>query len=249
MLGTIRALGVGIEVEVAVGGGQFHRYFALNEALLRQAILDEVLHRNQLQAPLLRHYFEVGHAGHFAVFLQYFHQHPGWLEPREAGQIHSRLGVSGAAQHAFLTGLERENMARPAQVGGLGIGVDEAQNRLGAVGSRDARRHAIGEQIDAHRKWRGMDGGIAAHHQVEAQLVAALGGKGGAHQAAPVGGHKVDDFGRGAAGGANKIAFVFAVFVVHNDNDLASANVFDGGFDGVKHRFYKDGITPYRTSC
>jgi hypothetical protein len=48
-----------------------------------------------------------------------------------------------------------------------------------------------------------------------------------------VGGHKVDDLGRGAAGGANEIALVFAVFVIDHNHDLTGFDILNGAFDRV----------------
>ena len=47
-----------------------------------------------------------------------------------------------------------------------------------------------------------------------------------------MGGHEVDDFGRGVFRRDEKIAFVFAVFVVHDDDDFSASN----GFNGFRNR-------------
>ena len=46
--------------------------------------------------------------------------------------------------------------------------------------------------------------------------------------------HEIDDFGRDLFGGDDEVAFVFAVFVVHDDHDLAVAEIFDGLFDAIQ---------------
>jgi hypothetical protein len=43
-----------------------------------------------------------------------------------------------------------------------------------------------------------------------------------------MGGHEVDGFGRNAFGKGDQISFVFAVFVVNDDNHLAGAQVVEG---------------------
>ena len=58
-----------------------------------------------------------------------------------------------------------------------------------------------------------------------------------ADQAAAVLGHEVDGFGRDFFGGHGEVAFVFAVFVVDQDDHAALADFFDGFFDGGENGF------------
>jgi hypothetical protein len=48
----------------------------------------------------------------------------------------------------------------------------------------------------------------------------------------PVGDHKIDHLGSHFFGGADKIPLVFAVFVIHDDYELAGSDRRDGGFNG-----------------
>ena len=66
------------------------------------------------------------------------------------------------------------------------------------------------------------------------EFVAALFGERHADQAAAELGHEVDGFRRDFFGGHGEVAFVFAVFVVDQDDHAAVANFFDGFFDGGK---------------
>ena len=66
------------------------------------------------------------------------------------------------------------------------------------------------------------------------ELVAALFGERQADQAAAEFRHEVDGFGRDLFGGHGEVAFVFAVFVVDQDDHAALANFFDGFFDGAE---------------
>ena len=89
------------------------------------------------------------------------------------------------------------------------------------------------EQIHGHREGRLVRGVVRLHHQIELQFVATAFQKGGANESPAMGGHEVDDFGRGMARGKQKIPFVFAVFVVDDDDDFSPLKRGDGLWDGV----------------
>ena len=78
-------------------------------------------------------------------------------------------------------------------------------------------------------------------HQRQAQRVAALRRQRQADQAAAVRGHEVDDFRRDLFRRDGQVAFVFAVFIVHHDQDAAGADFVDGlGNGDERHIFYYD---------
>ena len=71
----------------------------------------------------------------------------------------------------------------------------------------------------------------AIDHLVQAQSVTALGAHRQADQAATVGRHKVDRFGRYRLGGHDQVALVLPILIVHQDHHLALANVLDDLFN------------------
>ena len=60
------------------------------------------------------------------------------------------------------------------------------------------------------------------------KLVAALFRKGQTDQASGMPGHEVDYLGCDLLGGADQIAFIFAIFVVNDDDHLAVADIGNG---------------------
>src|SRR5579862_2311755 len=66
------------------------------------------------------------------------------------------------------------------------------------------------------------------------KLVDAFRRKRQADQPAPVDGHEVDGLGRDELGGHGKVAFVFAVLVIDDDQHAAGADLFDRLGDGGK---------------
>ena len=86
---------------------------------------------------------QIGNSGHGAVCLHDFADHPTWRESGEAGQIHGSFGLTGANQHAALTGTQWEHMSWSGQIGRTGIGTHGYLNRKGAVRRRNTRSDAL----------------------------------------------------------------------------------------------------------
>ena len=72
------------------------------------------------------------------------------------------------------------------------------------------------------------------HLHAQAQLLATLLRDGGTEHAATVLEHEVDFLRGDLFGGYDEVAFVLAVFVVDNNEELAFAEVFDRFFDCVQ---------------
>ena len=87
---------------------------------------------------------------------------------------------------------------------------------------------------------RAVIGRVDRSHQRKGKLVAALLGQRQADQAAAVLGHEVDGFGRYFFRRHREVAFVFAVFVVDQDDLPALADFFEGFLDGCKWEYLAD---------
>src|SRR5918997_6144216 len=145
---------VGVAGEVAPLGGDAGLGHPLDQLLGLAPVADEVGDRDEQQPVLLGEALELGHAGHVVLGLvDQLAQHAGRVEAGHAGEVHGRLRVAGALEHAALAGLEREDVAGTQQVGGAGGGVDQRLDRGGAVVRRDARGGAVAG-VDAPREGR-----------------------------------------------------------------------------------------------
>ncbi len=101
------------------------------------------------------------------------------------------------------------------------------------VGRGDAGGDAL-RRFDGFGK-RGAEARIVARrHGWQLQRVADFGTEREADQAARVPRHEVDDVGRDFFGGYGDVAFVFAIFIVDDDEHPAGPEVFDGFGDGSK---------------
>ena len=129
--------------ELAVLGRQPHRAHALDELLGPAAVLDEVGDGDELQAVSLAVADEIGDARHRPVVVHDLADDAAGLEAGEPGEIDGRFGLAGALEDAAGAGAERLDMAALDEVVRAGRLVDSAEDRVRAVGSRDAGRDPL----------------------------------------------------------------------------------------------------------
>ena len=114
-----------------------------------------------------------------------------------------------------------------------GARVDRHLDRARAVGGGYARGDAV-TRLDRDREGGLERGLVLGGHQVEPQLLTALGRERQADQPAALFGHEVDRLRSGELGGKREVALVLAIFVVNDDDHAPLANVFERLLDGRK---------------
>ncbi|MCY1527963.1 hypothetical protein D9M68_630490 [compost metagenome] len=199
---------------------------ALDDGFVFASVLDQVGDGADLQAVLAGEFDQVGQARHGAVGLQDLADHRGGRQPGHGGQVAAGLGVARAHQHAAGNGPDREDVARLDQVGRFGVARHRHLDGAGAVRGRNAGFDAFGG-LDRLSEVGTVARAVAGRHQGQVQLAAAVFGQGQAHQAAAVRHHEVDGIGRDEFGGHDEVAFIFAVFLVNQDDDTAGTQLGD----------------------
>ena len=121
-------------------------------------------------------------------------------------------------------------MAGTGEIVRGGAGVDGDLDGVGAVGGGDAGGHAFAG-FDGLGEGGSEARGVLLGHGAEAEVVGALLGESEADEAAAVAGHEVDGLGSDEFGGEGEVAFVFAVFVVDDDDHASGAELFEGSGD------------------
>ena len=199
---------------------------ALDELVVPAPVGDQVGDRDHLQPVPRAVALEVGDARHRPVVVHDLADHAGRVEPGEAREVDRRLGLPGALEHAAGLGLEREHVAGLDEVARRGSGSIATWIVRARSAARDAGRDAVA-RLDRDRE-RGLERRLVlGRHQVEAELVAALGRQREADQPARLLGHEVDRLGRRELGGEHEVALVLAVLVVADDDHLAGADVLE----------------------
>ena len=227
-------------------GGREHRLGeAAHEGLTAQPVADQRRHADHPDSVRLAELDEVGQARHRAVLVHDLADDRRRVQPGEPGEIDSRLGLSGALEHAARPGAQREDVTGAAQVAGPGSGVDRGLDGAGAVGGRDAGGHALA-RLDGDAE-RGLQrGSVVPDHERDVQLVEALAGHRETDQAPAVGGHEVDRVGRDVRGRDGQVALVLAVGVVHDDHHAPGGDFGDRGVGAEERGFFAQcaGILP-----
>jgi len=132
---------------------------------------------------------------------------------------------------AALFGPQREDVPGARKVVRPRLGIHRRQNRPCPVGGGDTRRDAH-PGIDRLAKRRPEIRSIVRRHERQSQGVASLRCQRQADQSPTVSRHKINDFGRDLLGCEGEVAFVFAVFVVDDDQHAPGARLFKGFRDG-----------------
>ncbi len=142
-----------------------------------------------------------------------------------------------ADQDAAGLGAQREDVAGPHEVAGLGGAAGQELERGGAVGGGDAGGHAVrGARVDGDREGGAHRLGVVLDHlrQLEALQLVVL--HGSADQAAALAHHEGDDLGGGLLGRDDEVALVLAVLVVDDHDGPAVRDVADRLLDGVERQ-------------
>ncbi len=224
-----------VQLEVAVVRGQVHDAVAPHDPFARAAPGDERGDRQDAQAVLVRERDQVRQAGHLAVVAHDLADDGDGLEAGKPRQVDGGLGVAGAAQDAAGDGLQREHVAGADEVARRRLVVGQQLHGAGAVEGADAGGDAF---AGVHGDGEGGAVAVALvqrHHAAETEPAEPAFFHRHADQAAAVGGHEVDDLGRGLFAGGDEVAFVFAVLVVHHQQHLAGADDVERLFHGAEH--------------
>ncbi len=220
---------VDAEVEGAEGGLDGEAFEAADEGVLLEAVFDEVGDGAHEEVVFGAEFFESGETGHGAVVGHDFDDDACGSEASESAEIDGAFGLTGAFEDAAGAGAEGEDVAWPAEVGGESVGADEEFDGDGAFGCGDAGGDAkAGVAVDGDGEGGAEGCGVVGGLGVELEAVAVVGGHGDAEDAACFAEHEIDGFGGDEFSGADEVAFVFAVFVVDEDDHAAG---FEGGDD------------------
>lgn len=227
---------VGDELEVSPGGGESDGLDPSDELLPGEAVADEVGDGADAELVPLAEVFEVVAAHHFAVVAEDFADDGGGFHAGEACEVDGAFGLAGADEDAAVAGAEGVDVAGSEEVLRLGVVGDGDLHGDGAVLGTDAGGDAeAGVGVDGDGEVGAELGGVLLGLGVELEAVALLAGEREADDAASVGDHEVDGFGGAGLGGVDDVAFIFAVFVVDEDDGLARPQVGQDVLDGA-HR-------------
>ena len=235
MVCAIDERAIHVQVEIAVVGRHLDDLLTLDEPFTRATVGDEIFDAAQLQLVLAAKFQQLRQTRHRPIRVQDFAKHARRRKPREPRQIHARLRVPSAPQHAARFCAQRENVAGLHEIVWRRFGVGENTDRLRAIVGTDASRDLL-RRIDGDREIRAVTLAIFQHHPLKAELLRAFIRDRRADESTPVHGHKVHRFRRHLLRRHHEIAFVLAICVIGHDHEFPGANIFEDVFDGVELR-------------
>ena len=196
------------------------------------AVLNELCNRRQQQAVLFAELLQCSETHHGSVVMLNLANDANGLAASKARKVNGGFGVSGTLQHATLTRTQWENMTRSCKCFERHIWVCNCPHCGGAVGSTNASCCSF-NNIHCHCVCRALAFCVLFHHQRKTQLFTSFVGEWRTNHARGVANNEGKLLWRCKLCGHNEVAFVFAVFVVHDDNDFSAANGGDDVFNGV----------------
>ena len=134
-----------------------------------------------------------------------------------------------AHQHATIHRLQREDVSGLHQVTCLGSFRNGYLDGAGAVCGGDACGYAF-SGFNRHRKCSAVNRAVLRRHGREFEELATLACQGKANQTAAKTRHEVHGFGRDVVTCKYQVAFVFAVFFVHQNHHAPSFEFGDDFF-------------------
>ena len=126
------------------------------------------------------------------------------------------------------------------EVMGLSFLPDKQLDCPGSILGANACGYPAGG-IDGDRKVGSITLPIFCDHARQSKFFCPIFGDGGTNQPSPVGRHKIDSFWGDFFGGHDEVAFVFAVFVIGDDDDFSCANILNHINDRVELRSGRHG--------
>ena len=218
---------------MSVSGGHVGFYTFFHKAFLLQPIGNEVFNLDEFQIVLLGFLDELRHTCHRTVFIQDFDECGSWSQSGKTSQVNSGLGVSAAAKHTAVLGIERIDVAGTTEVSGFCLRIGQPLNCCGTVVGADSRGAAF-QLIDRHSERCAQHRSVLFHLMGQFQFPGTLHGDGSTKYAAPFTQHEVHLLGRNQFRRCDEVALVLTVFIIHHNDKLSLAKVLNGCFYSAK---------------
>ena len=206
-----------------------------DERLAAQAVFNEIGNGDDRHAVYLCEDFEVGHARHRAVILHDFADDAGGdFRSCDAGEVDAAFGLANADENAAGACRNGKDVAGARQITRFAAFGRGKFHRVGAICRANAGGDAF-RGLDAHVECRMKTARVVSSHRRDIEFFEALLGHREANQPAAIARHKIDVIGRDMFGEHAKIAFIFAMFVIDEDDHPALFENLNGIFDSGQH--------------
>ena len=180
--------------------------------------------------------YQLGSAHHVSVLPHDLAAQPALLQPGDAHQVHSGLGVPPALKHSARTRLQRKHVSRTAEILRPGIRFHRLHRSDRPLYGRNTR--AGRDVVDGHGEGRAVIVGIVRDHLPQAQLLGQSRAHRHTYQALAVAGHEVDIGSGGVTGSADQVSLILPVGIVDDHDNLSLAESLGRLLDGIEFTFH-----------
>ena len=234
---SVQLRAVEIQIEIAVFSRHLHHLHSLDQFFPGATVFDQGLNGADLQAVLVCEIDQFGQPRHRAVIAHDLADHADGPAAAQFHQVHRRFRVAGALQHAARLGAQGKDMPRLHHIfrhrGRVRHDLNGARPIRGAdAGGNPARR------VHAHLEIGFERLAVLHDHAFDAQLLQPVGGGRHTNQSSTEFGHEINCLRRRVFGGHDQIAFILAVGVIDDDDQLAFTQVLDHRLDRINRCFH-----------
>ena len=213
---------VEMQFEIAVIRRQIDRFHALDKLFRLSAVCNDISNGAKFQTEFLFEDHQVIHTRHIAVIFRDLADHPGRSQPRQTGKVNRRFRVTGPLKDTARTGSNGEDVPGDAEVTAACSRIEKRLDRVTAVKGADPG--GSGECIDTVRK--SSIEVVGRRLAVDFQLPGARFRNRSTDKPAGMSDHKIDDVRRNSVRRADKVTFVFSVFIVRDNDQFSGAYIF-----------------------
>ena len=165
---------------------------------------------------------QVGKARHTPVRADDLYDHAGRLQSGKARQVNCGFRMTRSLENSARSCDEGEDVTWSSEI--CRRSVQEEFDRSGSIMGRDPCSYTVLRgSVDTYRKRRSVVIFILSDHAGQVEFAGAVRCDGDAHETAGVSDHEIDHLGCCVLGGNDEVALVFAVLVIYNDDEFASA--------------------------
>ncbi len=224
-----------------------HRKFpgAIDQLVARLPVGDQFRDRDALQLVALGKSGKLGAAHHRTIVIHQFRQHAHRRHAGQPAHVDAGFGMARAHQDAAFLGDQRKHVPRPYKVRRAGIAVGQRPDCIGPLLGRNSRGQAVAD-IDRNGEGRTERRVIERHHRIEMQPPRLVERERRADDARRVADDERHLFRRAQVRRDKQIAFILAVIVIGDDDNLATAECRDGGANTFVNVLHSRPLPPMR---
>ena len=220
------------KLEMSVFSRHIHHSAYAYQRLALQSVCNEVLNCYDFKIIFCCELHELRKTCHRTVVVHYLHQRTCRIKARELAEVYCCLRVSASSEHAVVLCIKRIYVARASECPWRSLRIGKSLDCLGPVVSRHTGRAAF-ELIHCNSERSAQHRCVFYNLTRKVKLIASAYRYRRTEHATSMLQHEINLLCCNFFSGNNKIALIFAVFIVYDNYKLASLEVLKSFFDCI----------------